>query len=149
MNTRQKPNSVEDPKGTFDEKSPQDPRENQILGFWTLRDWNVIFFDQKTRPYSDQQIGGFLHYSPYGKMSVSLFETEKDVLVTTYGGDYLYKPDENKVIHHALVGNSPAGLSEPKTRYVTFKDQTLVLETDWILEGEERFKYRLQWEKMP
>lgn len=84
-------------------------------------------------------------------MSVSLFETKDPVLITAYGGKYhcIESDSQQVVIHTPCVGNSPGGLLEPKKRFFWVDGTHLFLETDWILDQNSKFKYRLKWEKTP
>jgi hypothetical protein len=120
--------------------APQD-----ILGFWTLRSWDILNQMGGSQPYEDTPVSGFLHYGADGKMSVSLFCQDNAKLITTYGGNYELQHDH--VVHMPAVGYSPQGIHSAKRRFLRLEKGDLVMETDWMSTDDKTEMYRLIWAK--
>lgn len=119
--------------------------DSPVQGFWTLQSWQKVKQDGSLQPYSPEEIGGFLYYSPEGQMAVSIYERQAPRLLSSYAGRYEFSGDE--VIHQPFEGSSPNGIREKKVRRVQLHEGHMIMETKWNDPSNPDYIHRLVWLK--
>ncbi len=117
-----------------------------LVGCWKLQDWYVITPAGNKQPYTQEDLGGFLHYGADGQMAVAIYEENTAHLHTSYSGPYEW--DGSAARHSPVAGFPPPDPDVTKVRFLAIDGSSMVMETPWISESEGSVKYQLKWQKV-
>jgi hypothetical protein len=132
-------------------------------GNWQLLEWTL----ESTKGITEYPFGknalGLITYDMHGNVAVQIMKKDRPLFKSkdpvqaqpeelavamsgfiAYCGTYDIDVQSGKVIHHIKISSFTNWVGQDQERYFEFKDDTLILSTDFI--GEH--KHRLTWKKI-
>ena len=134
----------------------------QFIGSWELHEWRAESMEGDiVYPFGPDAIGEIV-YNDDGHMSVQIMkpnrakfvsddplEGQRDEILSAYkgfiaySGTYEVNEKSNQVFHHIKISSFPNWVGQKQIRNFEFRDNLLILSTDFI----ESRKHRLIWHK--
>ena len=148
---------------TSDKKENVTMSNAKFHGSWELKEWTAeLISGEVVYPYGDDA-KGIITYDKLGHMAVQVMKNKISNFISedplnaqpeevwdayngfiAYSGSYDIDSSSNKVIHHIRLSSFPNWVGQNQIRYYKFKDDYLILSTDFI----ETSKHKLIWKRL-